>query len=226
MAYSRYFGRRLIAAGGLAVAKYLKGRIKKPSMNKKKMKYKYRKKSSKTKRRSRVRRKSVPRLQSHADMSLIKFSLGGRKRTRKLNRDSRITFTDTYANMHDVQTGIQGVFVGRYHLHRNQLTQGNVGLPVGSDAEGYNINLYDLNVDKTLSGSTSGNGTTVLNGQINGIDQDAIYIGSHHVSMSVTSFSNVAAHIELYYLLAKKDSNGNPLNTWSNDANYLSNPQG
>lgn len=175
------------------------------------------------KRRRLRRRRPSSGLKSHADMTLIKFRLPGKKRLRKVDRHSKITYTDTYSVIHNVMSGLQGVHTLRYNCHRAQFTTNpNASFNV---KDGYNINLFDLNVNKSLEGSVSETGTTVLNPQINGIDQDAVYLGTHTSSMSITSMTNVPAHMELYFLLAKRDGNDEPVETWNKEALAMGNPQ-
>lgn len=167
----------------------------------------YRKKSGK----SGVRGKPISTV---TDMNLVKMTIpGSGTKKPKGNIGARIQFTDTYSQVHVTDCGIQGVFTLRYHLHRNQLTRDYATATAENDRSISRQNIFDLDPNKNTTG---GGVFGVFNpNNITDLTNDQMYVGTHYSTFSITSFSNVAAHCEIYFLLAKRDHDAEPKDTFS-----------
>lgn len=159
---------------------------------------------TKTKKKKKV---NVNRLQSHADMSLIKFRMKGPRSVTKVDRKARISYTDTYASHHEGNSGVQLVFMGRYVHHYNQLLP-NATNVTKNDRSTWSTPIFLLNPNRLTSGSAALPAQTVPT-------SEAIFASYQKTMLTITNLENCAAHCEVYWLLAKTDGNNEPLDTWS-----------
>lgn len=159
------------------------------------------------------------RIPTMSDMSLSKMTIGKpRKFPSTVAKDSRVRYMDTYQTALTNPIGAQGVFSLKYHLHRNQL----VGTPntVENDRSTSAQNIFDLNPSK----NTTGGGVFGVYNPNNatGYTNDLVYVGKHMQEITLTSFSPIPVHIELYWLLCNKDTDSEPTSVWS-DLNFALN---
>lgn len=147
------------------------------------------------------------------DMNLVKFKLPGSKTKRPKGLGSRIQYSDTYSVSHKTVAGTQGCFVLRYHLHLNQLTRPTSTSTAINDRSISAQNIFELDPNKqTTGGGVIGpyNPNSSL-----AFSNDLMYVGKHYSTIMFTSFSNIAAHCELFFLVVKRDTDNEPLDTMS-----------
>lgn len=159
---------------------------------------------SKTQQR-RPKRTVNPKLSTHSDMHLIKFRIRGPKSRVRYDKNSRVKYTDTYAANVTGNAGQQTVFQGRYVHHLNQLT-GALNT-TENDRSTWSTSIYFLNPNRLTTGSAALPAVTAPN-------SEALYCSSQLTTLSISNFENIAAHIEIYWVLAKRDTTAEPSASW------------
>lgn len=157
---------------------------------------------------SKKRKSTSLRLVSHADMSLHKFRLPGKKATYKPHKDGRISYTDTYQKNVKGNPGVQTYYMGKCVHTLNQL--GAANNTTENDEITNSTNIFSLLVNRATTGGGVITATTSPT-------TEAVYASYQRSMMSLTNFENVAVHCEIYWCLPRKDTVKNPIQEWENN---------
>ena len=150
------------------------------------------------------------------DMSLVRFTMKGRK-PQKHTFDGRIKFKDTYSHVIEGPLGLQSVMALRYFHHRNQLVVDTPDNSIKNDRSKSSTNVFALDPNRATTGSgTPGNPGSEIPVQINPASE-AIYCSHHTSRISLTSLENIPQHVEMFWCVAKIDSNLEPTQAWADD---------
>nr|UOF80020.1 putative capsid protein [Cressdnaviricota sp.] len=152
---------------------------------------------------------------AHADMTLKYIDLQGPVKIPKylkFSSRSRACMTESFAQTSTVNIGSQGVALGRYVFHRNQFLN---AVNSNENSRDYsNVNPFELNPNQKNTGSVLFT-TPLLDPSTAVLSNDAVFVKGWKSSISITSFSNVACHVDVYWLVARKNSDLAPDAAWS-----------
>lgn len=155
-----------------------------------------------------TRKRVAQKLSTHSDMHLVKFRIPGPKSRVKYDKNSRVRYTDTYAVNVSGNTGVQTVFNGRYVHHLNQLT-GALNT-TENDRSTWATSIYFLNPNRLTTGSAALPAVAAP-------PNEALFCSGQTSMLTVTNFENIAAHIEIYWLLCRRDGTAEPSFTWDTE---------
>lgn len=150
------------------------------------------------------------------DMTLVKFHMPGSGKRLKAPFAGRIRYSDTYSAVIDGDIGTQRVFVGRYAHHRNQLVVTSTDAASENDRSTSATNVFELNPNRVTTGNAE------LGAVSTAPQSETMYVSNHSCSMSLTNFEQLACHVEIYWLLCRREGNDEPDVTWANDNTNLS----
>ena len=162
------------------------------------------------------RRRPTPTLM-HADMALQKFVMPGRKRGKvKISREGRISYTDTYQGIFSGPSGLQN-FIDLRNVHNRNQIMNEAESSVENSVNHWNTSVFRL----LPSRANTGGGVIPVGTNSVTFTSEVIFCSKQYSQLSVTNLQNTAVHCEIYWCLAKNDTNNGPATTWAADTeNY------